>query len=175
MIVDESGLSTIEYVVIFILVAIVGIVTWQLFGESVSETVDDAQSEISTMGQEQGQGVGGAGANGAGGGGGTRVNMGGGGGSGSHDVEAVGDSHGDPTSDPIVAGGDAPDPAGTMTGGNSTGVVGVVRHQNEGMTVYEAPGTEEEDGNGLLILIVLLVGVMLVGGFFLFKRVRAAG
>ncbi|HJL26588.1 MAG TPA: hypothetical protein RMH80_30500, partial [Polyangiaceae bacterium LLY-WYZ-15_(1-7)] len=48
---DSRGLSTVEYIVIIVLVAVLGIIAWQLLGESVEDRVSDATTEIGGIGQ----------------------------------------------------------------------------------------------------------------------------
>ncbi|MBL8680381.1 MAG: hypothetical protein JNK05_14485 [Myxococcales bacterium] len=46
---DEEGLSTVEYVIILFLIAIIGIAAWKKFGSSVSSKVDSASSDVSNL------------------------------------------------------------------------------------------------------------------------------
>jgi Flp pilus assembly pilin Flp len=48
---DERGLSTVEYVIILMLIAVVGIGVWGEFGSAVEGKVDDAIEDINTLGQ----------------------------------------------------------------------------------------------------------------------------
>jgi Flp pilus assembly pilin Flp len=43
---DEEGLSTVEYVIILFLIAIIGIVAWRNFGSSVKGKVENATTEV---------------------------------------------------------------------------------------------------------------------------------
>ncbi len=43
---DEEGLSTVEYIIILVLIAVLGIAVWRTFGEAVEEEVTNAESEI---------------------------------------------------------------------------------------------------------------------------------
>lgn len=43
---DEDGLSTVEYVIILFLIAIIGIVAWRNFGSSVKGKVENATTEV---------------------------------------------------------------------------------------------------------------------------------
>ena len=43
---DERGLSTVEYVIILILIAASAIGIWSTFGKTVKEKIDDANKEV---------------------------------------------------------------------------------------------------------------------------------
>ena len=43
---DEQGLSTVEYIIILILIAVIGIAAWQSFGSTVSSKVSSATGDI---------------------------------------------------------------------------------------------------------------------------------
>jgi Flp pilus assembly pilin Flp len=43
---DERGLSTVEYVIILVLIATIGITVWKNFGEAVHEAVTGAETDI---------------------------------------------------------------------------------------------------------------------------------
>lgn len=47
---DEKGLSTVEYIIILILIAVGGIALWTAFGETVGEKIGDATSEVEGLG-----------------------------------------------------------------------------------------------------------------------------
>ena len=47
---DERGLSTVEYVIILILIAVVAIMAWKQFGESVEYHVRDSTTHINHLG-----------------------------------------------------------------------------------------------------------------------------
>lgn len=47
---DEQGLSTVEYIIILILIAVIGIVAWQNFGSAVKEKTESATGEIQGLG-----------------------------------------------------------------------------------------------------------------------------
>ncbi|MEM6957657.1 MAG: hypothetical protein AAF645_18325, partial [Myxococcota bacterium] len=38
---DQTGLSTVEYIIILFLVAILGVAAWQLFGTSISDGAEE--------------------------------------------------------------------------------------------------------------------------------------
>lgn len=46
---DQDGLSTVEYIIILILIAVIGIVAWRAFGEAVVAEVNEAEGEISGL------------------------------------------------------------------------------------------------------------------------------
>jgi Flp pilus assembly pilin Flp len=43
---DERGLSTVEYIIILVLIAVAGIGLWRAFGDTVSEKISSATSEV---------------------------------------------------------------------------------------------------------------------------------
>lgn len=43
---DERGLSTVEYVILLVLIAVVGITAWTTFGEKIETSVGDATEVI---------------------------------------------------------------------------------------------------------------------------------
>jgi Flp pilus assembly pilin Flp len=43
---DERGLSTVEYIIILVLIAVAGIGLWRTFGDTVSEKISSATSEV---------------------------------------------------------------------------------------------------------------------------------
>ena len=43
---DERGLSTVEYIIILVLIAVAGIALWRSFGDAVSEKFSGATSEV---------------------------------------------------------------------------------------------------------------------------------
>ncbi len=47
---DDAGLSTVEYIIILILIAVVAIALWQTFGEAVGFRVRQGTTEINGMG-----------------------------------------------------------------------------------------------------------------------------
>lgn len=47
---DIDGLSTIEYVIILILIAVVGITAWRTFGNTVVGKINSGNSQISGLG-----------------------------------------------------------------------------------------------------------------------------
>ena len=44
---DERGLTTVEYIIVLGLVAVLGISTWQKFGDTLIDEVDDAKGQMS--------------------------------------------------------------------------------------------------------------------------------
>lgn len=47
---DTKGLSTIEYVIILMLIAVVGIMAWRTFGNTVVSKVNAGNSQVSGLG-----------------------------------------------------------------------------------------------------------------------------
>ena len=47
---DTEGLSTVEYVIILILIAVVGITAWRTFGNTVVSKINSGNSQISGLG-----------------------------------------------------------------------------------------------------------------------------
>ena len=43
---DERGLSTVEYIIILMLIAVAGIGLWQAFGDTVSDKISSATGEV---------------------------------------------------------------------------------------------------------------------------------
>ncbi|MEM9068512.1 MAG: Flp family type IVb pilin [Myxococcota bacterium] len=46
---DDEGLSTVEYIIILILIAIIGIVAWRAFGNAVRTQASSATGQISSL------------------------------------------------------------------------------------------------------------------------------
>ncbi len=46
---DERGLTTVEYIIILCLIAVVGFAVWKKFGETVKTKVNAADSTIGTL------------------------------------------------------------------------------------------------------------------------------
>ncbi len=47
---DEQGLSTVEYIIILVLIAVIGIIAWQNFGDAVKQKTESATGEIQGLG-----------------------------------------------------------------------------------------------------------------------------
>jgi Flp pilus assembly pilin Flp len=47
---DTRGLSTVEYIIILILIAVIAITAWKQFGESVEYHVRDSTTQINHLG-----------------------------------------------------------------------------------------------------------------------------
>ena len=47
---NTEGLSTVEYVILLMLIAVVGIVAWRTFGNTVVSKVNSGDSQISGLG-----------------------------------------------------------------------------------------------------------------------------
>jgi len=43
---DQRGLSTVEYIIILVLIAVAGIGLWRAFGETVSDKISNATGEV---------------------------------------------------------------------------------------------------------------------------------
>jgi Flp pilus assembly pilin Flp len=43
---DDRGLSTVEYIIILVLIAVAGIGLWRTFGDTVAEKIGNATSEV---------------------------------------------------------------------------------------------------------------------------------
>ncbi len=43
---DTRGLSTVEYIIILVLIAVAGIGLWRAFGDTVSEKIGNATGEV---------------------------------------------------------------------------------------------------------------------------------
>lgn len=46
---DQRGLTTVEYIIVLGLVAVLGIGTWQKFGDTLIDEVDDAKGQMSKV------------------------------------------------------------------------------------------------------------------------------
>ena len=46
---DQKGLTTVEYIIVLVLIAIAAIGIWTAFGEAVIERVDESTGEIQGM------------------------------------------------------------------------------------------------------------------------------
>ena len=57
---DERGLSTVEYVIILVLISVLGIVSWNKFGGAVKEKVESSTDNIQKLGGKNGEGTTGA-------------------------------------------------------------------------------------------------------------------
>ena len=47
---DEEGLSTVEYIIILILIAVIAIVAWQALGSAVKSNVEGSTDNITNLG-----------------------------------------------------------------------------------------------------------------------------
>jgi Flp pilus assembly pilin Flp len=47
---DTRGLSTVEYVILLILIAVVGIAAWRTFGNTVVSKINQGNSQVSGLG-----------------------------------------------------------------------------------------------------------------------------
>lgn len=46
---DTQGLTTVEYIIILCLIAVVGFAVWKKFGETVKEKTNDATNVMDTL------------------------------------------------------------------------------------------------------------------------------
>ncbi len=46
---DQRGLSTVEYIIILVLIAVLGISVWRSFGEAVEYQVRDSTTDINSL------------------------------------------------------------------------------------------------------------------------------
>ncbi len=46
---DQAGLSTVEYIIILVLIAVLAIVVWRSFGEAVEYQVRDSTTDINGL------------------------------------------------------------------------------------------------------------------------------
>ncbi len=53
---DDRGLSTVEYVIILVLIAAGAIGTWQTFGRNVKQKIADSNAEMSNVSVQDKQG-----------------------------------------------------------------------------------------------------------------------
>ena len=49
LLVDERGLTTVEYIIVLGLIAVVGIAAWQQFGETLTGEIEAADGYISDV------------------------------------------------------------------------------------------------------------------------------
>ena len=50
---DDRGLSTVEYVILLVLVAVAGIVAWNNIGQTVIDKITGSDDKLKTMGNEK--------------------------------------------------------------------------------------------------------------------------
>lgn len=171
---DATGLSTVEYILVLVLLAIAAILLWRFFGSSVEARIDQSIESVDTMNTvEGGGGSGGAGGMGGAGGAGGMGGAGGGGaggggaGGGAQPVNESGSS-------PTVAGsmgtsmgagassGTVISGSGSPGGSSAAGGGGGANPTRPGATAsaYVAPGTDDEsmDMFGMVGIIVLIIG-----------------
>ena len=46
---DEEGLSTVEYIILLVLIAVLGIIAWRQFGQSVEYKVRQSTTQVNTL------------------------------------------------------------------------------------------------------------------------------
>lgn len=47
---DDRGLSTVEYVILLVLIAVAGITVWESFGKTVMDKVQEADADFVKLG-----------------------------------------------------------------------------------------------------------------------------
>ena len=52
---DTRGLTTVEYIIILCLIAVVGFAVWKQFGQTIKEKISGADSGIGTLPTESGE------------------------------------------------------------------------------------------------------------------------
>jgi len=52
---DTRGLTTVEYIIILCLIAVVGFAVWKQFGQTIKEKISGADSVIGTLPTESGE------------------------------------------------------------------------------------------------------------------------
>lgn len=50
---DQRGLTTVEYVIVLVLIAVGSIGLWTTFGKNIGDKIKDSNNDISTMEAEQ--------------------------------------------------------------------------------------------------------------------------
>jgi Flp pilus assembly pilin Flp len=51
---DERGLSTVEYIIILVLIAVAGIGLWSKFGKAITSKITDSTDAVNTIDVAQG-------------------------------------------------------------------------------------------------------------------------
>lgn len=46
---DVTGLSTVEYIIILVLIAVLAITVWRQFGQAVEENVRESTTDVATL------------------------------------------------------------------------------------------------------------------------------
>ncbi|MCA9617265.1 MAG: hypothetical protein H6721_26385 [Sandaracinus sp.] len=162
---DTRGLSVVEYAILAVLIAVIGLIAWSLFGEEVEQKVVLATEQMGGVGQEgsripsAGGGGGGAGGNAAGGAGAPGT-AGGGGVAGSDQELAA--AHGSAS-----GGGGSATPAGASS---DTHAAGIVSRSNGGGSVYVAPGADADDSGVWFTLLGIIVFFLL--GIVVFAKMK---
>ncbi len=151
---DQRGLSTVEYIILFVLVAIIGIVTWQLFGGALEENVTDARDEIAQVG------VGGTGR-----GTGMTKQV-----AGARSAEEGGSEAGTMAGGPNMADGMNMNAAGTASMG--TGAAGVVSRPSAGGPSVYTVAPEEESSAGKMWFLVAILVFLFLGGFVFYSKAK---
>lgn len=154
---DTRGLSVVEYAILALLVAVIGLIAWNVFGDSVEEKVVLATSQVGGVGAE-----------------GARLPSAAGGAGG---AASAGAASGRPDEDLQVANGSSSVGSATVmaAGGGETHAAGIVqRSSGGGGSVYVAPGTDDDDSGVWLTLLGVVVLFLLSIVFFGKLKGRAA-
>ena len=164
LVTDERGLSVVEYAILAVLIAVIGLIAWSLFGEEVEQKVVLATEQMGGVGEGGGSRLpsagGGSGGGGNGSGGGT--GSGSGGGDVPDDLEVAARQPG------VSSGGMS---AGGTTGSGGVEATGVVARSGAGGgSVYVAPGTDADDSGVWLTLLGIVVFFLL--GIVVFAKMK---
>ncbi|MBX3249825.1 MAG: hypothetical protein KF901_21790 [Myxococcales bacterium] len=154
---DERGLSTTEYVILVVLIGAIGLLAWNLLGKSVEEKVVMASAQMGAVGAASDRGEGGA--RSAGGGG--------------EDGPAPAEER--PGREGAVASQGASGTSAMSGGREGVEVVGVVTRSGEGgMTVYSAPGADQDDSGFWITILGIVLAFFGLIAFFARVKGRAA-
>ena len=165
---DTTGLSTVEYIIVLVLIGVLAIALWQIFGATVGNRIDASATGLRTMegGSSNSSGASASGGSGTtGGGSGT---TGGGGRLGGSSPSVTGEVAGTDPSVTAGAGGDPSVMGEVIHGGSATegGVSGEEGEESNHVTtsVYVAPGTDV-DGSFSILELIAGVGIILAFAF----------
>lgn len=164
LVADERGLSVVEYAILAVLIAVIGLIAWSLFGEEVEQKVVLATEQMGGVGEGGARipsaGGGGAGAGGSGAGAGSGSASGGG--DVPDDLEVAAQQPG------VGSGGMGAAGAGASGGVEAAGIV--ARSGEGGGSMYVAPGTDADDSGVWLTLLGIVVFFLL--GIVVFAKMK---
>lgn len=147
-----------EYAILAVLIAVIGLIAWSLFGEEVEQKVVLATEQMGGVGEGGGSRLPSAGGGSGGGGNGS----GSGGGDVPDDLEVAARQPG------VSSGGMS---AGGTTGSGGVEATGVVARSGAGGgSVYVAPGTDADDSGVWLTLLGIVVFFLL--GIVVFAKMK---